>query len=370
MPRCRRGRRGRRRRRRSTTRRPRCADERRPRHPPAVAVVLPADRWRSGCRSSATRAVFQNPWLAIPGVLVLAVRHLRLGASSPATASQELTIEQTTEVAQRRTAAPRRPRDARPRRTARTTRTTGVTNTEAGDVAVPVVGLPVLRRVHLDVPAVPRPRRPDGPDAEGRLQHPVHVGDVVHPADELAHDGARARGDPAGRPPPVPDLARSPPRCSARRSSPARSSSSPSSTARASTLDTNLFGSSFFVLTGFHGAHVTVGIIWLLSLWGLSMQGRLAAAALRAGRDRRPLLALRRHRLDRDLHRHLPDPAARLAAMTTAAEERRATHRGRRSSASRSEVDGPSRRARSATARAARACCRASSGRTRRRSST
>jgi cytochrome c oxidase subunit 3/cytochrome o ubiquinol oxidase subunit 3 len=41
-------------------------------------------------------------------------------------------------------------------------------------------------------------------------------------------------------------------------------------------LKTNVFGSSFFVLTGLHGAHVTAGIIWLLSLWGLSMQGRLA----------------------------------------------------------------------------------------------
>lgn len=40
-------------------------------------------------------------------------------------------------------------------------------------------------------------------------------------------------------------------------------------------LSTNLFGSSFFVLTGIHGAHVTVGVIWLLSLWGLSSQGRL-----------------------------------------------------------------------------------------------
>ena len=40
-------------------------------------------------------------------------------------------------------------------------------------------------------------------------------------------------------------------------------------------LSTNLFGSSFFVLTGLHGAHVTAGIIWLLSLWGLSMQNRL-----------------------------------------------------------------------------------------------
>ena len=41
-------------------------------------------------------------------------------------------------------------------------------------------------------------------------------------------------------------------------------------------LSTNVFGSSFFVLTGFHGAHVTAGIVWLLSLWGLSMQGKIA----------------------------------------------------------------------------------------------
>jgi len=32
------------------------------------------------------------------------------------------------------------------------------------------------------------------------------------------------------------------------------------------TIHTNLFGSSFFTLTGFHGAHVTVGVLWLLSL--------------------------------------------------------------------------------------------------------
>src|SRR3712207_636533 len=28
------------------------------------------------------------------------------------------------------------------------------------------------------------------------------------------------------------------------------------------TLNTNLFGSSFFTLTGFHGAHVTLGVFW------------------------------------------------------------------------------------------------------------
>jgi cytochrome c oxidase subunit III len=32
------------------------------------------------------------------------------------------------------------------------------------------------------------------------------------------------------------------------------------------TITTNLFGSSFFVLTGFHGAHVTAGVLWLVTL--------------------------------------------------------------------------------------------------------
>jgi cytochrome c oxidase subunit 3/cytochrome o ubiquinol oxidase subunit 3 len=41
------------------------------------------------------------------------------------------------------------------------------------------------------------------------------------------------------------------------------------------TLSRNLFGSSFFVLTGFHGAHVTVGILMLLTLFGQSVAGRL-----------------------------------------------------------------------------------------------
>ena len=38
---------------------------------------------------------------------------------------------------------------------------------------------------------------------------------------------------------------------------------------------TNLFGSTFFTLTGFHGAHVTVGVIWLVSLFGQSALGDL-----------------------------------------------------------------------------------------------
>ncbi len=38
---------------------------------------------------------------------------------------------------------------------------------------------------------------------------------------------------------------------------------------------TNLFGTTFFILTGFHGAHVTGGVIWLVSLFGQSMNGTL-----------------------------------------------------------------------------------------------
>jgi heme/copper-type cytochrome/quinol oxidase subunit 3 len=32
------------------------------------------------------------------------------------------------------------------------------------------------------------------------------------------------------------------------------------------TLQKNLFGTTFFVLTGTHGVHVTIGVLWLLSL--------------------------------------------------------------------------------------------------------
>ena len=42
------------------------------------------------------------------------------------------------------------------------------------------------------------------------------------------------------------------------------------------TLTTSPFASSFFVLTGFHGANVTVGILMLLTLFTLSKMGRLS----------------------------------------------------------------------------------------------
>ena len=40
---------------------------------------------------------------------------------------------------------------------------------------------------------------------------------------------------------------------------------------------TNLFGTTFFILTGLHGAHVTLGIIWLAFLGYGSLRGSLRA---------------------------------------------------------------------------------------------
>jgi heme/copper-type cytochrome/quinol oxidase subunit 3 len=40
-------------------------------------------------------------------------------------------------------------------------------------------------------------------------------------------------------------------------------------------LSQNIFGTTFFVLTGFHGGHVTIGVIWLLSIVGASFRGHM-----------------------------------------------------------------------------------------------
>ena len=40
-------------------------------------------------------------------------------------------------------------------------------------------------------------------------------------------------------------------------------------------LQTNMFGATFFTLTGFHGLHVAIGVIWLLTLLYVSLRGGL-----------------------------------------------------------------------------------------------
>jgi cytochrome c oxidase subunit 3 len=41
------------------------------------------------------------------------------------------------------------------------------------------------------------------------------------------------------------------------------------------TIPRNVFGSSFFVLTGFHGAHVAVGVVWMTTLFILALRDKL-----------------------------------------------------------------------------------------------
>ena len=43
-------------------------------------------------------------------------------------------------------------------------------------------------------------------------------------------------------------------------------------------LSTNMFGTTFFVLTGFHGAHVSVGVLILLSLLVMALRGKMTQA--------------------------------------------------------------------------------------------
>lgn len=43
------------------------------------------------------------------------------------------------------------------------------------------------------------------------------------------------------------------------------------------TLQGNIFGSTFFTLTGFHGIHVGIGVLWLLTLLFVSLRGGLKA---------------------------------------------------------------------------------------------
>ncbi len=40
-------------------------------------------------------------------------------------------------------------------------------------------------------------------------------------------------------------------------------------------LSVNLFGTTFYVLTGFHGTHVAIGILMLLTLFSLSFTGKI-----------------------------------------------------------------------------------------------
>jgi cytochrome c oxidase subunit 3 len=44
------------------------------------------------------------------------------------------------------------------------------------------------------------------------------------------------------------------------------------------TLSRNMFGASFFILTGFHGTHVTIGVLWLVTMFVLALRGKITPA--------------------------------------------------------------------------------------------
>ena len=92
------------------------------------------------------------------------------------------------------------------------------------------------------------------------------------------------------------------------RSSRARSTSSRSSTTRASASPRHPLGSAFYTLTGFHGVHVTVGIVMLVSPLVLSFRGKLHEDRAEAVE----IVGLYWHFVDvvwvAHLHRRLPDP--------------------------------------------------------------
>ena len=75
------------------------------------------------------------------------------------------------------------------------------------------------------------------------------------------------------------------------------------------TLQSSNYGSVFFIATGFHGLHVTGGLLAFIFLLGRTYRGQALHSGTAGQRDRRVLLlALRRCRVDRPVHHHLPDP--------------------------------------------------------------
>ena len=119
------------------------------------------------------------------------------------------------------------------------------------------------------------------------------------PADhQLVHLPVRGLGDPARRPDPVPpgDDRHGRPRhhlpAHAGHRLHAPRLGGPDALVR------DVYGTTYYTLTGFHGAHVFGGVIMLSVVLYRGMAGQFSAQALRCRRSRLALLALRRRRLD------------------------------------------------------------------------
>ena len=82
------------------------------------------------------------------------------------------------------------------------------------------------------------------------------------------------------------------------------------------TLQTNLFGTTFYSLVGLHATHVIMGLIMLGVVWTFSMTGQVEQHHSERHPGAFPLLALRRCRLGCGLYRGLRScPLTRPAAL-------------------------------------------------------
>ena len=70
-------------------------------------------------------------------------------------------------------------------------------------------------------------------------------------------------------------------------------------------LSTGIYGSTFFMLTGFHGLHVTIGAIMLLVIWLRVLRGHFTPRAPLRLRGGGLVLALRRRGVARPVHLRL-----------------------------------------------------------------
>jgi cytochrome c oxidase subunit 3 len=114
-------------------------------------------------------------------------------------------------------------------------------------------------------PALPARHRGERQGVRGGAEHPAHHLQHLHPADELGGDGVRALQRAAG----VRKWSAFWLFMTALGGSIFLGCQVYEFTEfyhEGMTLQSNLFGSTFFVLTGFHGAHVTVGVIYLITL--------------------------------------------------------------------------------------------------------
>ena len=126
--------------------------------------------------------------------------------------------------------------------------------------------MPAVRRTDLDLPAV-QERQAIGENArpDRDLRHPVHVGRrsscLMSSLTMVLASLGHCRGDTGPAKAWLLTTA-----CSVRCSSPARSTSSPSSIGKALATPRTSSRRPSYTLTGFHGVHVSVGIIMLLTI--------------------------------------------------------------------------------------------------------